>query len=104
MSKLYITKFDNQFIVEMDPENPKGCIVRFSDPVPEEYKENKIEKINKPELIEMIEAYREGASLQEAFTKKEGNVIVKMLPDKIRELVVWGPLMVEMFNDIGEVE
>ena len=104
MSKLYITKFNDQFIVEIDPENPNGCIVRFLSSVPEEYKENKIEKINKEELIQMIEAYKKGAYMQDAFMKREGNVIVKMLPDEIRELVVHGPLMVEMFNDIGEEE
>ena len=100
MSKLYITRMNDQFIVEIDPENPNGCIVRFSDPVPKKYKENKIEEINKQELIEMIEAYRAGALMQDAFTKKEGNVIVKMLPDEIRELIVHGPEMLEIFDNM----
>ena len=70
MSKLYITRMNDQFVIEIDPENSDGCIIRFFDPVPKEYKENKIEKINKQELIEMIEAYREGASMQDAFKKR----------------------------------
>ncbi len=94
-SQVFITKMNDSFILV---NNANGCELQFVTDVPEKYKTVQIDGMCKEELIEMIEAYKAGALMQDAFTKREGNVIVKMLPDEIRELIVHGHLMVEMFN------
>jgi len=92
MSAMYITRMNDQFIVE---NNPNGCLIRFLSPVPEEYKEVQIDGVCKEKLIEGIEKYMSGTVLmQEAFGFLEDY--------SHRELIVHGPEMVKMFKDMED--
>ena len=92
MSEMFITRMNDQFVIE---KNPDGCVVRFLSPVPKDYKEVQIDGICKEQLIEGIHRYMSGSvMMQEAFSFLEDY--------SQRELIVHGPLMVEMFNDIGD--
>ena len=93
MAEMFITRMNDQFVVE---KNPNGCVLRFLSPVPEDYKEVQIDGICKDQLIEGIHKYMSGTVLmQEALS---------FLDYSHRELIVHGPLMVEMFNDMEEEE
>lgn len=92
MSEVFITRMNDQFTVE---NNPNGCLIRFVTPVPEDYKEVQVDGICKEKLIEGIHRYMSGNVLmQEALGFLEDY--------SQRELIVHGPLMVEMFKDMED--
>ena len=96
MSETFVTKMNNRFVLQ---NNPDGCEIRFVSDVPDKYKTVQIKCIDpkhgvcKEEVAEMIYAYTNGTLMHQAFKK---------LIDDHRELIVHGPQMLEIFDNMGK--
>lgn len=90
-SEVLLTKMNDGFILV---NNVNGCELQFVTDVPEKYKTVQIDGICKEELTDNYFKYHVGGALmQDAFPK---------LTADQRELIVNGPGMLEMYNNMGE--